>query len=120
MESGSRKTAYADVADILETLGETFASVHQEDVALQAAICVLVSNNEGALRFSKDLQHLDLITQLHADMARVLDVFVRQIHNGKIVQQELLEVLSLQSLRDCFEGKPTARSRQNPGDMTIF
>ena len=109
-----------EAAKFIATLGDVFASIHQEDIALQAAICVLVSNSESALQHTKDLQHVDLITQFHANMSRLLPVLAQQLEKSEFSREALLEELNLQSLRDCFAQHGESSISDNAGELTFL
>ena len=109
-----------EAAKFIATLGDVFASIYQDDIALQAAICVSVSNSESALQHTKDLQHVDLITQFHANMSRLLPVLAQQLEKSEFSREALLEELNLQSLRDCFAQHGESSISDNAGELTFL
>ena len=120
MPGGLDNQTGTEAAQFIATLGDVFASIHQEDIALQADICVLVSNSESALQHTKDLQHVDLITQFHANMSRLLPVLAKQLEKNEFSREALLEELNLQSLKDCFEQDGERSISDNAGELTFL
>lgn len=94
--------------------------LRDQDLALQNAVSVLVSKTAAAGEQLIHIQHIDLITQTHEDLARFLPELAACLESTKFDQSKLTQKLRLQSLRDqLLESEGNQRSG-NAGDLSLF
>ena len=114
-------------ARILGALGQLMIDFHDRDLAVQNAISELTSlPNVGGLNVV-DLQHIDLVTQTHADLAQFLPKLAECLRDDDFGQASLAGTLTLRSLRDVLLGaEPSTaadfetQEEESPGEMLLF
>ncbi len=92
---------FGDVADVLTCLAGLMATFRESDLALQGALSTLTretSNNPNMFQ----LQHIDLLTQTHCDLARMLPILASSLRGEQITREDLRSGLTLRSLRDAL------------------
>ena len=113
-----------DVARILGAMGQLMEKLHSSDLALQDAVSVMTSQTKGAAPDFSQLQHIDLVTQTHADLARFLpqlaDCLVgHPVHHGK-----LAGALTLHSLQNMLLGLAGSQDcdpeNVEAGELSLF
>ena len=100
---------------------------HARDLAVQNAVSELTTlPNTGGLNLV-DLQHIDLVTQTHADLAKFLPTLARCLREGDIGEASLAGTLTLRSLQDILLGADPSTSEihnppdnEAPGEMLLF
>lgn len=122
MSSVPSDTAKGEVASVLSALGQLMHDLQQQDIALQKAVTELASS---ATEISEDLlhmQHLDLITQTHEDLARFLPELAACLEHKDFDHQKLAQKLQLRSLKDQLLGQKNATNNPTPkaGDVSFF
>ncbi|MEO0917487.1 MAG: hypothetical protein AAFY31_10980 [Pseudomonadota bacterium] len=109
-----------DVAEILENVGALMEGFRKSDLALQNALSSLTPLS-GAAPNLFELQHVDLITQSHADLGRLLPVLAKALSGQRISRADLHRTLTLRSLQDSLiDSKAEAASGFEPGELSLF
>ena len=115
-------------ARIIGALGQMMVDFHTRDVAVQNAVSDMTQASGSLGLNMTDLQHIDLVTQTHADLAKFLPRLAESIRNREIAEQSLAGSLTLRSLQDTLlrpirppgpEVDPPEEG-QDPGDMHLF
>ena len=131
MEEKCHSAALADseiVARILGAIGQLMIDFHNRDLAVQNAISELTALPDTTGLNVVDLQHIDLVTQTHADLARFLPKLAQCLRENDVAEASLAGTLTLRSLRDILLGAEpsTAASHgtpipdNDPGEMHLF
>ncbi|NNE81592.1 MAG: hypothetical protein HKN18_15095 [Silicimonas sp.] len=114
------------VARILGAVGHLMRDFRDRDLALQDAVADLTCNQQAGGIDLHDLQHIDLITQTHADLAKFLPKLAQCLRKDDFEQASLVGTLTLRSLQDVLLGTSENcdhhRSHQDvdPGEMVLF
>ncbi len=106
-------------ADIIGNLGELLATFHESDLALQSALSTLSSRPERPTVIY-DLQHIDLITQVHADLAKMLPVLAKSLQDMPATRHDLRAALTLRSLQDALIDPGQSSEAPTAGDLSLF
>ena len=89
---------------------------HQRDLAVQNAISDMTSSpNSSGLNLT-DLQHIDLVTQTHADLARFLPKLALGIRVNDIEEHSLASTMTLRSLQDALLHIPLSGDGTDAGN----
>ena len=115
------------LARIVGALGQLMVDFHHRDLAVQNAVSDMTST-PGAQGFHlTDLQHIDLVTQTHADLARFLPRLAQGLRENSLSETGLANTLTLRSLQDSLLRAPLAGDvehviddQTDPGDMDLF
>lgn len=119
--SASVECTPSNVADVLAALGELMRDLHHQDLALQNAVSKIASNasNEGAE--VAHIQHIDLVTQTHDDLARFLPELAAALESTNFDPKRLAKILRLQSLRDQLLSDGNTDDAKTPsGELSLF
>ncbi|MEM9426314.1 MAG: hypothetical protein AAGA06_06395 [Pseudomonadota bacterium] len=109
-----------DVANILENIGSLVADFHASDVALQNAISSL-TRTPGQKMDMGALQHIDLLTQSHDDLSKLLFALGACLRDEAMSHADLRRVLRLRSLQDTLiAGKNGDDASQDAGVVSLF
>ena len=115
----SDHVAAEDVADILLSLAALMETFHQSDIALQNALSGLPAGSSTSADLS-GLQHVDLVTQTHRDLARLLPILASSARGVPTPSSQLKEALTLRSLQGALiEGVEEADDTA-AGDVSFF
>ena len=115
-------------ARIIGAVGQLMSDFHARDLAVQNAISAMTCSSDTAGLNMTDLQHIDLITQTHADLAKFLTRLAQGLRDNDLVDTTLAGTLTLRSLQDTLlaspdadiAGEPGAEDQQDPGEMLLF
>lgn len=107
------------VAQILSASATLMESFFQSDLALQDAIADL-TKNAGASADMASLQHADLLTQTHADLAKLMGALSAVLEGIDIRPADLRNTLTLRSLENALfdPGVPTDQTAS--GELSLF
>ena len=116
------------VARILGALGQLMIDFHNRDLAVQNAISELTALPDTLGLNVVDLQHIDLVTQTHADLAKFLPKLAQSLREEATSEASLAGTLTLRSLKDVLLGaEPSTAATQDPllnesdpGEMHLF
>lgn len=116
------------VARILGALGQMMVDFHSRDLAVQNAVSEITSTPTSSGMNMSDLQHIDLVTQTHADLARFLPLLAKSLRSGDVDEPDLKGSLTLRSLQDSLLKGPLSGTEigmfcemdANAGDMDLF
>lgn len=111
-----------DVADILANIAELMAEFRDSDIALQNAISTLTRNPGEAPNMSA-LQHVDLLTQSHDDLSKLLLALGPCLRGAVVQRDDLKQALRLRSLQDALvttDKSDTAQADKTAGDVSLF
>lgn len=86
--------------ELLVSLGLLMRDCHAESLAIQDALAELVPDQSKSLSYLETYQHLDRVTQVHEDVARLLPELARSLRCGDEPVTHLAKALRLYSLRD--------------------
>lgn len=110
----------SDVAVVLGAMADLMERFHESDMALQSALSVLASRAR-ATPDMVDLQHVDLLTQTHCDLARLLPELAACLKGRPTEMAHLKSKLTLRSLQDALlEGEQDREDRPEPGELSLF
>lgn len=115
-------------ARIIGAVGQLMSDFHARDLAVQNAISEIACAPETAGLNMTDLQHIDLVTQTHADLAKFLTRLAQSIRENEVAAQTLAGTLTLRSLQDTLLAAPESKSGPvassnpdpDPGEMLLF
>ncbi len=101
---------------------------HSRDLAVQNAVSEMTCTPDSSGLHLTDLQHIDLVTQTHADLARFLNGLAEGIREDTLAEDILAGTLTLRSLQDALLGAPDNESTSaaskaddtDPGEMLLF
>ncbi len=108
-----------DVADILEKLAALMSSFHKSDVALQDALSSLARASDGDTTMF-ELQHVDLLTQSHFDLSKLLTALAPCLRGETVARDDLRKVLTLRSLQDALIDAAGPSDDITAGDVALF
>ena len=120
--SAFEKCTPEHVAGVLTALGNLMHDLHRQDLALQKAISNLAVNATDTYEEVAHIQHIDLITQTHEDLARFLPELATALERTDFDYETLAERLRLQSLRDQLLKKNNSSDETEPvaGELSLF
>ena len=109
-------------ARIIGALGQLMVDYHARDLAVQNAVSELTSSPTTTGLNLADLQHIDLVTQTHADLARFLPRLAEGLRSTGGADPSLAGSLTLRSLQDVLlnPAQDDAASQVDPGEMDLF
>lgn len=107
------------VATILVNAANLMASFHKSDVALQNALSALTAQSTPGAAMH-ELQHIDLITQVHADLAKMLPVLADGLRTTTVTQQDLCAALTLRSLQQALIDPDEETEEHSAGELSLF
>lgn len=108
-----------DVANILENMASLMASFHKSDLAVQNALSALVDSAAAGPNMF-ELQHVDLITQCHQDLAELLAVLAAWARGRPTNKSEISSSLTLHSLKDNLLAPHHSREDVEAGELSLF
>jgi hypothetical protein len=108
-----------DVAHILGASATLMESFFQSDLALQDAIANLSATASSAVDVTS-LQHADLLTQTHADLARLLGALSDVLGGEAIGLGDLKKTLTLRSLETALFDPDDADPAPESGELSLF
>lgn len=96
--------------------------LHQQDLALQNAVSKLAASASSHGAQVLHIQHIDLVTQTHDDLARFLPELASCLTETNFDENKLAEILRLQSLRDQLLSPQDATAEANvpSGELSLF
>ena len=110
----------SEIAPMLEAIAALLVSFHRSDIALQAALSSL-AKHASATPDMVDLQHADLVTQTHSDLAKLLNELAGCISGHSVSREDLKSVMTLRSLQDSLiEPSALSDSAPLPGEVALF
>lgn len=118
-QSADRLVDPESAAEILAHLADLMAGFRDSDLALQKALSEMTSRSEGATAIN-ELQHIDLMTQVHADLAKMLPVLAGGLRGQPTSIQELRAALTLRSLQDALIDPGLASRPPAAGELSLF
>lgn len=114
-------------ARIIGALGQLMIDFHHRDLAVQNAVSDMTTNSGGNGLHLTDLQHIDLVTQTHADLARFLPKLAQGLRESSMSESNLASTMTLRSLQDALLRAPLSGDVEHvvddqidPGDMDLF
>ncbi len=114
-------------ARVVGALGQLMIDFHHRDLAVQNAVSEMTCSTQGNGLHVTDLQHIDLVTQTHADLARFLPKLAQGLRENDITEKGLANTMTLRSLQDALLRVPLAGELEHvvddqvdPGDMELF
>lgn len=108
-----------DVARILDAMGQLMDQLHERDLALQDAVSDMTAKCSDMV----DLQHIDRVTQTHADLARFLPQLAECLVGRAIDHGSLAGALTLHSLQYLLLGLAAdadVEFQVEPGELALF
>ena len=122
MTAPSAQTTACDTSDVAQILGATatlMESFHQSDLAMQDALSTLAAHARVAPDMV-DLQHADLLTQTHADLAKLLGALSQLLGGDAITLTDLRGTLTLHSLQDALLEPHAETDAIEHGELSLF
>lgn len=110
----------SEVATVLEAISALLLSLHRSDIALQSALSKLAAHVKATPDIV-DLQHVDLVTQTHSDLAMLLSELAGCMSGRPTSRQDLKAVMTLRSLQDSLiEQSAGSGTATAPGELALF
>ena len=114
-------------ARVIGALGQLMVDFHHRDLAVQNAVSDMTTSPTSNGLHLTDLQHIDLVTQTHADLARFLPKLAQGLRDNDLTQSNLANTMTLRSLQDALLHAPLSGGVEHvvddqidPGDMDLF
>lgn len=110
------------VAEIIAAIGDLMRDCHRQSLALQDAATGSLSPRKVTPERLKTYQSLDHLTQVHADLARLLPALSRTLQHGHETNEDLTSTLRLASLRKRLLGSDQDRpvTVNDAGEVHFF
>ncbi len=108
-----------DSAEILDNIARLMETFHESDVALQNALSSLTAGMSAPTAMH-ELQHIDLITQVHADLAKMLPVLARSLRSHPTPRDSLIASLTLRSLQEALIEPSDGADTPSAGELSLF
>lgn len=94
----SNELGSKDIADVLTCLARLMETFRESDFALQNALSSLTQETSSRPNMFQ-LQHIDLLTQTHCDLARMLPILASSLRGEPTSLDDLRSGLTLRSLQ---------------------
>ena len=107
-----------DVADVLVAMAELMSNFREHDLALQDALSSISARARSTPEMG-NLQHVDLITQTHGDLAKLLPKLASILDGETIDRDTLKDALTLRSLKDTLIDRAEASDTVS-GELSLF
>ena len=106
-------------AEVLRNIAAMMATFHSRDVALQDALSNMtrMSGETGAMH---ELQHIDMLTQTHEDLAKLLPVLADCVRGTPTHLNQLKAALTLRSLQDKLLDTNSDEAPPDTGELSLF
>ena len=108
-----------DVADVLHCLAALMETFQRSDLALQNALSSL-TQAPGAHPNTFQLQHIDLLTQTHCDLARLFPLLAASLRGVRTTHDDLRKAMTLRSLRDALIDADPEGNAIPAGELSLF
>lgn len=109
----------SEVAGVLNAMAALMDAFHANDLALQGALSTLASHARETAGIG-DLQHVDLLTQVHRDLARLLPALASCLEGAPMDRRALKGTLTLRSLQDALIEQTGDDDLPQAGDIALF
>ncbi len=109
-----------DVARILSAMAQLMDQMHQRDLALQDAISDLTDLTAPVSESLRHIQHIDLVTQTHGDLARFLPQLADCLVGHPVHHRKLAGALTLHSLQNLLLGNSAEADAVEAGELSLF
>lgn len=121
IEAGPEDMETTEIAGVLMRTAELLKTFHLSDLALQNSLSTL-AERASATPDMVDLQHVDLVTQTHSDLAGLLSELAAGLAGRGTDRDRLKSALVLRSLRDALiEPHALAGAEATePGELSLF
>ncbi len=114
------KVEAGDIAKVLTAMADLMATFQRHDLALQDALSTMAARARSS-REMNNLQHIDLITQTHGDLAKLLPVLAGALKGDTVEKSDLKAKLTLRSLQDTLINDDEAKEHHAaPGELSLF
>ena len=118
-QSADRLVDPEAAADILVNLASLMAEYRESDLALQNALSTLTSRFDQPAPIN-ELQHIDLMTQVHADLAQMLPVLADGLRGQPTTREDLRAALTLRSMQDALIESGPKTHETSAGELSLF
>ncbi len=110
------------VAEVIAAIGDLMRDCHHQSLDLQDAVAGSVSHGKVTPERLRTFQSLDHLTQVHADLARLLPALSTALQQEVAAHESLATTLRLASLRVRLFGadQDDATSPNDAGDVSFF
>lgn len=116
----SNELGSKDVADVLTCLARLMETFRESDLALQNALSTLTRETSSSPNMFQ-LQHIDLLTQTHCDLARMLPILASSLRGEPKSLEDLRSGLTLRSLQDVLiDTTEEQESTVEAGELSLF
>ena len=109
-----------DVARILSAMAQLMDQMHKRDLALQDAISDLTDLAAPIPESLRHIQHIDLVTQTHSELARFLPQLADCLVGHPVHHRKLAGALTLHSLQNLLLGHRTEAETVEAGELSLF
>jgi len=108
-----------EVAAILDNLASLMEDLHRSDEALQTALSSLANGSDAAPTLF-ELQHVDLLTQSHFDVSKLVRVLANWARGKPTSREDLTAALTLRSLQDKLVDHCEDAKIVEAGELSLF
>lgn len=110
-----------EIAEILNAMSALLEDLYDADLKLQEALSTLALRAKSVPEVSS-LQHIDLLTQTHRDLASLLSAMSNFLAGDPIEPEALKSRLTLRSLQDALFDGASDEDDENvaAGEMSLF
>ncbi|MEM8802791.1 MAG: hypothetical protein AAGF55_09670 [Pseudomonadota bacterium] len=118
ISEGAKNVDKTDVARVLAAMANLMSDFGRHDLELQNALSA-ISERARATPEMGHLQHVDLITQTHEDLAKLLFRLAHSLEGEATDLDTLRQTLTLRSLQDALiDGAPV--EDVETGELSLF
>ena len=108
------------MAGVLTAMADLMHELQTNDLALQNALSSLAAQANSSPEMV-DLQHVDILTQTHGDLASLLPTLASALAGETVDKADLRSSLSLRSLQDALLDKTSrTEDEHSPGELSLF
>jgi hypothetical protein len=119
LQTSTESLRPADVGAVLVRIAGLLRALHGSDLALQNALSMLAVHARATPEMV-DLQHVDLVTQTHADLAALLSELGFCLAGQPRDRTQLKASLTLRSLQDSLIESASHSEDVVPGEVALF
>ncbi|MEM6388053.1 MAG: hypothetical protein AAF718_17645 [Pseudomonadota bacterium] len=108
-----------DIAEVLTNIASLMQDFHRSDEALQVALSSLAEGTDTAPTLF-ELQHVDLLTQSHFDLGKLMSVLAEAARGKAVNRGDLRDALTLRSLQDSLIDSQAQPKQNEAGELSLF
>ena len=104
----------------MHALADVLSDMHARDIALQQVMTALTKDADNTLEMLQEIQHIDLLAQIHKDLSNLLPIVAQSLTNN--VAADFAACLTLQTLKEQLLEPDKTKTTEMPasGDLALF